>query len=40
LVLTLGGLITLWPGGAPRSVRPRSVQAGYEATLLQSVVND
>ena len=33
LVLTLGGLITLWPGGGPISSSPRPVPAGYEVTL-------
>jgi cytochrome c-type biogenesis protein CcmF len=40
LVLTLGGLITLWPGGAPRTVRPRPVQAGYEVTLVKAGINE
>jgi cytochrome c-type biogenesis protein CcmF len=38
MVLALGGMITLWPGGGPRSVRPRPVQAGYEVTLVQAGV--
>ncbi|HYF39036.1 MAG TPA: heme lyase CcmF/NrfE family subunit [Gemmatimonadales bacterium] len=40
LVLTIGGLITLWPGGAARSARPRSVQSGYEATLVRAGANE
>ena len=33
VVLMLGGLITLWPGGGPVA-RPRRAQAGYEVTLV------
>jgi cytochrome c-type biogenesis protein CcmF len=40
LVLTLGGLITLWPGGALRSVRPPPIPASYEVTLMKAGVND
>jgi cytochrome c-type biogenesis protein CcmF len=34
LVLALGGVVTMWPGGGPRSLAPRRVQAGYEVTLV------
>jgi cytochrome c-type biogenesis protein CcmF len=34
LVLTFGGLITLWPGGGPTSPASRRAQAGYEVTLV------
>ena len=34
LVLVVGGLITMWPGGGPVVGRPRLVQAGYESTLV------
>ncbi len=34
LVLALGGLITMWPGGGPLAVSTRRVQAGYEAALV------
>jgi cytochrome c-type biogenesis protein CcmF len=34
MVLTFGGLVTLWPGGGPRISSPRRVQAGYEVTLV------
>jgi cytochrome c-type biogenesis protein CcmF len=34
LVLTFGGLVTLWPGGGPAVVGPRRTQAGYEVTLV------
>jgi cytochrome c-type biogenesis protein CcmF len=33
LVLTFGGLVTLWPGGGSTMVGPRRTQAGYEVTL-------
>jgi cytochrome c-type biogenesis protein CcmF len=33
-VLTLGGILTMWPGGGPTSSAPRRVQAGYEVTLV------
>jgi cytochrome c-type biogenesis protein CcmF len=36
LVLTFGGLVTLWPGGGPISSRPRPAQAGYEVTLVRA----
>jgi cytochrome c-type biogenesis protein CcmF len=32
-VLALGGILTMWPGGGPRSSVPRRAQAGYEVTL-------
>jgi cytochrome c-type biogenesis protein CcmF len=35
LVLTLGGLVTLWPGGGVTAARPRAVPAGYEVTLVR-----
>jgi cytochrome c-type biogenesis protein CcmF len=34
LVLTFGGLVTLWPGGGPTISAQRRVQAGYEVTLV------
>jgi cytochrome c-type biogenesis protein CcmF len=34
LVLALGGVVTMWPGGGPRSLGPRRAQAGYEVTLV------
>jgi cytochrome c-type biogenesis protein CcmF len=34
LVLTFGGLVTLWPGGGPTSSLHRRAQAGYEVTLV------
>jgi cytochrome c-type biogenesis protein CcmF len=34
LVLALGGLITMWPGGGPVLSAPRRAQAGYEVTLV------
>jgi cytochrome c-type biogenesis protein CcmF len=34
LVLALGGLITMWPGGGPVALSARRVQAGYEAALV------
>lgn len=33
LVLTFGGLITLWPGGGPAIAGPRRAQPGYEVIL-------
>jgi cytochrome c-type biogenesis protein CcmF len=39
LVLALGGLITMWPGGAPVAA-PRRVQAGYELTLVGAGRNE
>ena len=33
LVLALGGILTMWPGGGPTSSVPRRAQAGYEVTL-------
>jgi cytochrome c-type biogenesis protein CcmF len=35
-VLTVGGVLTMWPGGGPRSPAPRRAQAGYEVTLVGS----
>lgn len=32
-VLTLGGVITMWPGGGPRSSAPNRTQSGYAVTL-------
>ena len=34
LVLVLGGLITMWPGGGPVVAAPRRVQAGYQVELV------
>ena len=34
LVLALGGILTMWPGGGPTSLAPRRAQAGYEVTLV------
>jgi cytochrome c-type biogenesis protein CcmF len=34
LVLVLGGLITMWPGGGPIIPAARRVQPGYEVTLV------
>ncbi|MGH7509282.1 MAG: heme lyase CcmF/NrfE family subunit [Gemmatimonadales bacterium] len=34
LVLTLGGIVTMWPGGGPKSSVQRRAQAGYEVTLV------
>ena len=34
LVLALGGILTMWPGGGPTSPAPRRAQAGYEVTLV------
>jgi cytochrome c-type biogenesis protein CcmF len=34
LVLALGGLVTMWPGGGSVAAGPRRVQAGYEVTLV------
>jgi cytochrome c-type biogenesis protein CcmF len=34
LVLALGGVVTMWPGGGPQIAGPRRVQAGYEVTLV------
>ena len=36
LVLALGGLVTMWPGGGPVVGAPRRTQAGYEVTLVGS----
>jgi cytochrome c-type biogenesis protein CcmF len=33
LVLALGGLVTMWPGGGVTLASPQRVQAGYQATL-------
>jgi cytochrome c-type biogenesis protein CcmF len=33
LVLALGGIVTMWPGGGPRSSAPQRAQPGYEVTL-------
>jgi cytochrome c-type biogenesis protein CcmF len=33
MVLALGGLITMWPGGGPVVTAPRRAQAGYQVTL-------
>jgi hypothetical protein len=33
LVLALGGLVTMWPGGGATLASPQRVQAGYQATL-------
>ena len=33
-VLALGGIVTMWPGGGPRSSTQRRAQAGYEVTLV------
>jgi cytochrome c-type biogenesis protein CcmF len=33
-ILVFGGLVTLWPGGAPTIAGPRRVQPGYEVTLV------
>jgi cytochrome c-type biogenesis protein CcmF len=34
LVLTFGGLLTMWPGGGPVAARRRPAQPGYEVTLV------
>ncbi len=34
LVLALGGILTMWPGGGPTRSAPRRAQAGYEVTLV------
>jgi cytochrome c-type biogenesis protein CcmF len=34
LILALGGIVTMWPGGGSLSLAPRRVQAGYEVTLV------
>ncbi len=34
MVLALGGILTMWPGGGPTSSAPRRAQAGYEVTLV------
>jgi len=34
VVLALGGILTMWPGGGPTSSAPRRAQAGYEVTLV------
>jgi cytochrome c-type biogenesis protein CcmF len=34
LILALGGIVTMWPGGGSLSSAPRRVQAGYEVTLV------
>lgn len=34
LVLTLGGLVTLWPAASPTSTGTRRAQPGYEVTLV------
>ncbi len=34
LVLALGGILTMWPGGGPTSSAPRRAQAGYQVTLV------
>ena len=34
LVLALGGVLTMWPGGAAVSATPRRAQAGYTVTLV------
>jgi cytochrome c-type biogenesis protein CcmF len=34
LVLVIGGMVTMWPGGGPTIIGPRRVQAGYEVSLV------
>jgi cytochrome c-type biogenesis protein CcmF len=36
LVLTFGGMVTLWPGGGPTIGGPRRAQPGYEVTLVSA----
>jgi cytochrome c-type biogenesis protein CcmF len=36
MVLVLGGLITMWPGGGALVGTPRRAQAGYEVTLAET----
>src|SRR5215203_3717650 len=39
LVLVLGGLITMWPGGGPVVAAPRRKQAGYQVELVGTGTN-
>jgi cytochrome c-type biogenesis protein CcmF len=34
MVLVLGGIVTLWPGGGPTMAGPRRTHAGYEVSLV------
>jgi len=34
MIVVMGGLLTMWPGGTGTTTKPRPVQAGYEAELV------
>ena len=34
LVLALGGIVTMWPGGGPVMAGPRRAQSGYQVSLV------